>query len=161
MDAVFIETSIISYATARPCTDAVVAVLQDHARRWMAEQRPNYYVVTSQFVIDQASLGDPDAASRRLSMLNSIPILEANPDVQRVADALVSRHLIPTSARLDDLHVASAALAGVQYLLTLNCRHIANAHVLPRVYQLLSELGLPGLLICTAIEFLGNPRDDA
>ena len=67
--------------------------------------------------------------------------------------------LIPESARLDALHVAAAALAGVQFLLTQNCRHIANASVLPRVYRLLDELGLPGLLIYTPAEFLGGSDD--
>ncbi len=111
-------------------------------------------------MIDEVLLGEPEAVSRRLALLNDIPVLEANPDVQTVADELVARSLIPKNARLDALHVASAALAGVQYLLTQNCKHIANAHVLPRVYQMLNELGLPGLLICTPIEFLGVPKDD-
>lgn len=160
MDTVYIETSIISHATAWPSSDASTAVLQDHARRWMHEQRQNYLVVTSQFVIDEASRGDSDAVSRRLAMLKDIPVLDSNPDVQTVADELVSHFLIPPNARLDALHVASAALAGVQYLLTQNCRHIANARVLPRIYQLLDDLGLPGLLICTPIEFLGGSIDD-
>lgn len=55
--------------------------------------------------------------------------------------------------------IASAAVGGVEYLLTQNCRHIANARVLPRVYDLLEELGLPRLLICTPAEFLGDPND--
>lgn len=83
-----------------------------------------------------------------------------NPDADAVADALISRSLMPESARLDAMHVAIAALAGVQYLLTQNCTHIANARVLPRVYQLLNELGLTGLLIATPIEFLGGADDD-
>lgn len=160
MDTVYIETSIVSHATAWPSADPATAALQVYARRWMSEQRPKYDVVTSQFVIDEASRGDPDAAARRLAMLADIPVLAANPDVQTVADELVAHSLIPENARLDALHVASAALAGVQYLLTLNCRHIANAPVLPRVYRLLEEFGLPGLLICTPMEFLGDPDDD-
>lgn len=64
--------------------------------------------------------------------------------------------MIPASARIDALHVATAALAGVQYLLTKNCKHIANAHQLPQIYRLLDELGLAGMLICTPIEFLGG-----
>lgn len=127
----------------------------------MAEQRSQYDIVTSQLVIDEASRGDPDAAARRLAVLHGVSVLSVNPDVDEVADQLILRSLIPESARLDALHVATAALAGVQYLLTQNCRHIANAHTLPRVYQLLNELGLPGLLICTPIEFLGGPNDDA
>ena len=93
-------------------------------------------------------------------MLRDIPVLDENPDMDVVADALVSRSLIPESARLDAMHVATAALAGVQYLLTQNCKHIANAHVLPRVYRLLDELGLHGVLIATPIEFLGGDEND-
>ena len=156
MDTVYIETSIISHATARPSSDPATAVLQDQAKRWMTEQRPLYEVVTSQLVIDEASLGDSDAAKRRLAMLVGIPILPANPDADSVADEIVSRSMMPPQARIDALHIATAALAGVQYLLTQNCTHIANAHELPRVYRLLDELGLSGMLICTPVEFLGG-----
>lgn len=100
--------------------------------------------------------GDSDAAGRRLAMLDGIPILPANPHADAVADEIVSRSMMPAKARLDALHVATAALAGVQYLLTQNCTHIANAHELPRVYRLLDELGLSGMLICTPVEFLGG-----
>ncbi len=156
MDIVYIETSIISHATARPSSDPAIAVLQDQAKRWMVEQRPLYEIVTSQLVIDEASWGDPDAAKRRLVLLDGIPVLPANPDADSVADEIISRSMMPTIARLDALHVATAALAGVQYLLTQNCTHIANAHELPRVYRLLDELGLSGMLICTPIEFFGG-----
>ena len=142
MDRVYIETSIISHATAWPSPDPATSLLQDQAKRWMDEERPNYEVVTSQLVLDEAARGDSDAAARRLTMLADIAILEANPDVQTVAAEIVRRSLMPQSARLDALHVATAALAGVQYLLTQNCRHIANAHVLPRMYRLLDDVGL-------------------
>ena len=160
MDTVYIETSIISHATARPSSDLATAVLQDQARRWMAEQRPLYDVVTSQLVIDEASVGDPDASNRRLAMIDNIAVLPANPDANSLADEIIARSMMPQNARLDALHVATAALAGVQYLLTQNCTHIANAHELPRVYRLLDELGLSGMLICTPIQFLGGPEDD-
>ncbi len=160
MDAVYIETSIVSHATARPSSDSATAVLQDQAMRWMDEQRPLYDVVTSQLVIDEASVGDTDAASRRLEMLDEFSVLAVNPDADRVADEIVGRSMMPASARIDALHVATAALAGVQYLLTQNCKHIANAHELPRVYRLLDELGLSGMLICTPIEFLGGADHD-
>ncbi len=161
MDTVYIETSIVSHATAKPTFDMATTALQDQARRWMIEQRPSYAVVTSQLVVAEAAAGDSEAAVSRLAMLADIPILAENPDVDRVADELLSRSLIPANARVDALHVAIAALASVQYLLTLNCRHIANASVLPRVYRLLDELGLSGILICTPMEFLGGSSDHA
>ena len=159
MEIVYVETSVISHATANPSSDPAIAVLQLQARKWMAEQRPQFDVVTSQLVIDEAGRGDPYAAARRLEMLEGIAVLSSNPDVDTVADQLIRRSLIPESARLDALHVATAALAGVQYLLTQNCRHIANARILPQIYQLLDELGLKGLLICTPVEFLGGLDD--
>ena len=159
MDTVYIETSIVSHATARPPSDPATAAMQDQARRWMAERRAKYTVVTSQLVLAEAARGDPDAAARRLAMLADIPILDENPDVDRVADELVARSPIPATARLDALHLAIAALAGVQYLLTLNCRHIANARELPGVYRVLGDLGLSGLLVCTPMEFLGGSSD--
>ena len=75
MDTVYIETSIVSHATAWPSSDPGTAVLQDQANRWMNEPRSLYDVVTSQLVIDEAGMGDPDAASRRLEMLEGIPVL--------------------------------------------------------------------------------------
>lgn len=160
MDIVYIETSIVSHATAWPGSSSATAVLQDQAKRWMQEQAVHYDLVTSQIVLAEAARGDADAAERRLEMLAYIPVLEDNPDVYAVAEALISRALMPESARIDALHVAAAALAGVQYLLTQNCRHIANAHTLPGVYRLLGELGLPELLIATPAQFLGGSDDD-
>ncbi len=159
MDIVYIETSIVSHATARASSDPATAVLQDQAKRWMDEQAPQYELVTSQLVIDEAAAGNADAALRRLAMLDPIQVIPANPDADAVADAIISGSMMPPSARLDALHVATAALAGVQYLLTQNCRHIANAHELPRVYRLLNDLNLTGMLICTPIEFLGGSDD--
>jgi predicted nucleic acid-binding protein len=144
MDNVCIETSIVSHATARPSSDLATAAMQDQARRWMAEQRPKYVVVTSQLVLAEAARGSPDAAARRLAMLADIPILTENPDIDRVADELIARSLIPARARVDALHLAIAALAGVQYLLTLNCRHFAHASVLPGCIACSETLGSPG-----------------
>jgi hypothetical protein len=158
MDTVYIETSIVSHASAWPSSDPAVAVLQDQAKRWLATEAPNYNLVTSQFAIDEATRGDPDAVARRLALLVDIPVLLPDARVEQIAEEIISRSLMPATARLDALHVASAVVGGVEYLLTQNCRHIANAHVLPRVYDLLEELGLPQLLICTPAEFLGDPN---
>jgi len=160
MDTVYIETSIISHAAAWPSSIPATAALQQQAKRWMDEQRPLYDVVTSQLVIDEAGMGDPDAAARRLAMLDGISVLPVNPDAATVADEVIRRSMMPPSARIDALHVATAALAGVEYLLTQNCTHIANARELPRVYRLLDELGLSGMVSCTPIEVPGGDDDD-
>jgi len=159
MDTVYIETAIVSHTTAWPSNDPATAVLQDQAKRWMVEQRPKFSVVTSRLVLDEAARGDADAARRRLALLVDIPILDPNPDVETVADEIVARSLIPESAKLDAFHVAAAVWAGVQFFLTQNCRHIANAAVLPRFYRLLEDLGLSGPLIYTPAEFFGGSND--
>ncbi len=159
MDTVYIETSIVSHATSRFSIDPITTVLQQQAKQWWADERENYRLVTSQFVIDEAAVGDADAARRRLGMLDGIPLLIHSDQVEVIAEEIIRRSLMPAKAKLDALHVASAAAGGVHYLLTQNCRHIANAHVLPRVYDLLEELGLPRMLICTPAEFLGAAND--
>jgi len=159
METVYIETSVVSLAAARTSSSPAVAVLQQQCRRWFAEQAKLYALVTSDFVIAEASDGDGDAAAARLSLLAEVPLLIPDERVEEIAAAMVSRSLIPATARLDALHVATAAAAGVEFLLTCNCRHIANAHILPRVYDLLAEFSLPRLLICTPAEFLGDPDD--
>ena len=157
MDTVYIETSIVSHASAWTSTNPATAVLQDQAKRWLADEAPKYELVTSQFVIDEVSLGDPDAATKRLELLKDVRVLIPDAEVERVADEIISHSLMPVKARLDALHVASAVVGGVKYLLTQNFRHIANATVLPNIYDLLEELGFARLLICTPAEFLGDP----
>jgi hypothetical protein len=107
-------------------------------------------------VLDEASLGDPDAAAARLELLAGVPLIPIDKRTETVAEELIARSLMPRNARIDALHIAAAAVGGAQFLLTQNCRHIANAHTLPRLYRTLEQLGLPGLLICTPAEFLGG-----
>jgi predicted nucleic acid-binding protein len=160
MDTVYIETSIVSHATAWPSSDIQIAALQHQARTWLSIERVKFELVTSQLVIDEASAGDPSAAAGRLKLLDGLPTVPINEDVRRLARAIVSASIMPPKAAADALHVAAAAAAGVQYLLTLNCKHIANARELPRVYRLLDEHGFGQLLICTPAEFLGEDYDD-
>ena len=160
MEIVYIETSIVSHATAWPTLDIQIAALQHQAQNWWAIERPKFELVTSQLVIDEASAGDPVAAAERLKLLDGLPTVAINEDVRTLARAIVAASIMPPKAAADALHVAAAAVAGVQYLLTLNCKHIANAHELPRVYRLLDEHGFGQLLICTPAEFLGGDKDD-
>lgn len=156
MDKVYIETSIVSYATAWPSRDIQTSALQQQARDWWEIERPKFDLVTSQLTLDEASRGDPTASADRLKLLMGIPLLDIDSEVQELAGLLLSGHMMPQKAVADALHVAVAALGGVRYLLTLNCKHIANAHELPRVYKLLEGKGFGGMLICTPIEFLGG-----
>lgn len=160
MDSVYIETSIVSHATARPSSDIQIAAIQHQARNWWAIEGPRFELVTSQLVIDEASAGDPSAAAERLKLLDGLSTVSVNDEARVLARAIVSASMMPQKAAADALHIAAAAVAGVQYLLTLNCKHIANAHELPRVYRLLDECGFGQLLICTPAEFLSGDDDE-
>lgn len=160
MDKLYIETSIVSYATAWPSRDITIAGIQQQARDWWANERHKFELVTSQVTLDEAGDGDPTAAADRLKLLDGLPLIDINADVIALAKRLIEAHTMPEKAAADSVHVAAAALGGVEYLLTLNCRHIANAHELPRIYNLLDQEGHGQLLICTPAEFLGAQDDD-
>ncbi len=156
MPSVYIETSIVSYATARPSNVRHIVVRQEDARRWWAEYSSQYDLFASQAVLDEAAAGDAGAAKQRLQMLQGIPLIPITDAVRDVAAELLARSLLPAKASVDALHVAAAAIGEVDYLLTLNCRHIANARMLPQVYRTLEEFNVSRPLICTPEEFLGD-----
>jgi predicted nucleic acid-binding protein len=160
MDTVYIETSIVSFASAWPSRDIQTAALQQQARDWWAFERPKFSLVTSQVTLNEASAGDPSAAADRLKLLDGLPLIDVGADAEALAARLIAAHTMPQKAAADALHVAAAALAGVKYFLTLNCTHIANAHELPRIYKLLRDAGHDQFLICTPSEFLGGNDDD-
>lgn len=112
MDSIYIETSIVSHATAWPSADPMIALLQQQARDWWDNERSKFRVVTSQLVLDEAALGDPTAAAERLRMLAGIDLIPTDPRIEAIADELIARHLMPEKARLDAFHVATAAVGG-------------------------------------------------
>jgi len=154
MPRIYIETSIIGYLASRPRNDIVFQARQKLTRIWWNTCRPNYEVVVSQLVIDEASAGDDLAATERLELLDGVPLLDiTDPRIDPIADALLAAHLLPSKARSDAQHVATATVHGVEYLLTWNCKHIANAETLPGVYRLLTDMGYSPPLIATPEEF--------
>lgn len=156
MASVYIETSIVSYAAARPHPDPAVAARQRQARDWWTFRSSGFDLFTSQLVLDEASRGDVSAAAERLRLLEHVPLVPINDEAKLTAAELVARSLLPQVALIDALHIAAAAHAGIEYLLTLNCRHIANAFALPHIYRALEDLGVTRPLICTPAEFLGD-----
>lgn len=128
MDLVYIETSIVSHATARPSRDIATAALQQAAADWWTKERHKFELVTSQLTLNEAARGDAEAAAKRLDLLEGLTLVDINAETELLASRLLAAHTMPEKAAADALHVASAALGGVKYLLTQNCKHIANAH---------------------------------
>lgn len=156
MDTVYIETTIVSYLRQRPSSQLVMAARQLLTHQWWDEERSNYELVISQYVIDEASAGDPKLAAERLKSLESIPQLPLDEEIATIADEIMARAILPPKARTDALHIALVAHHRIQYLMTWNCRHIANATILPRIHKLLNELSIPIPIICTPEEMLNN-----
>ena len=153
---VYIETSIISYLTARPSNDIRVVANQNTTIEWWDSQRPKFTVLVSAFVTAEASLGHPDAVQRRLKIIAEIPELEATEEVRIFGQALISQGAIPTKAEIDAYHVAIAAVNGVEYLLTWNCAHIANALMRPKIESICRSCGYEPPVICTPQELMEN-----
>jgi hypothetical protein len=126
---VYIETTIVSYLTAKPSRDLIMAAHQQVTREWW-EHRRVYDLRVSQFVLDEAGDGDPEAAARRLAALLDIPVLADSLDARALAKALIGEGLLPRMAGIDALHLAMATVHEVHVLLTWNCRHLANAAIL-------------------------------
>ena len=157
MASVYIETSIPGYLTSRSREDVIFQARQELTRIWWDARRVQYEIMVSQLVLDEAGAGDDEAAAERLELLDGIPLLDvADARIDPLADALLATHLLPAKARSDAEHIATATVHGVDYLLTWNCRHIANAETLPSVYRLLTDLGYSPPLIVTPEEFSEN-----
>ena len=107
-------------------------------------------------MIDEAADGDPLLAQERLDSLDAIPLLQLGPEIDAIASAIVSRAILPPKAQVDALHIATAAHHRIDYLLTWNCTHIANARILPRIQGLLAEMHCFVPLICTPEEMLDD-----
>lgn len=156
MDTVYIETSIISYLRQKQSAQVVTAARQLLTHQWWNIERANYDLVVSQYVIDEVSAGDPTLAADRLAALDGIPLLPYASEIPRIANAIMALGVLPPKAQVDALHNAAVAHHRAQYLLTWNCKHIANAKILPHVHGVLKYLGIPIPIVCTPEELLGN-----
>ena len=155
-ESIFIETTIPSYHAARRSRDIVQAARQQVTIEWWARQRRMYDLYTSQAVLDEVARGDRELAAARVEMLKEISLLAINEAVVSVAENLLDKGIVPRKAGEDALHISCAAVHGMDYLLTWNCRHIANPHIQRRIREALDEFGYDTPVICTPEEFTDN-----
>jgi PIN domain len=150
---VYLETTVISYLTAAPSRDIVQAAHQQITREWW-ERRKDFDLFVSQAVITESSRGDSSAAARRLAVLQDVAILEVTKDASRLAEAFIEQHALPAKAAVDALHIAVAVVMGMDYVLTWNCTHLANAVIRPKIEDACRELGFDPPVICTPEELM-------
>ena len=149
-----IETSVISDLTARPSRDVVVAAYQAVTREWWREAPHRFTLAASALVLTEPGAGDAKAARDRLDALRNVTLLSATKDSADLARELLEKGAIPRNAVDDAAHIAIAATNGVEYLVTWNFRHIANATMRSRIEQVCRQAGYTPPVICVPHELM-------
>jgi hypothetical protein len=157
---VYLETTIPSYLVAWVSRDLIMAAHQQITREWWDGRRHDFDLFVSQLVLEEAGAGDPGAASRRLELIRDVPALRVIEAADDLAAELVRSVPLPARAELDALHIAVAAVSGMDFLLTWNCRHIANAAYQHRIESICRASGHEPPVICTPEALLGEPIDE-
>lgn len=150
----YLETTIISYLIARPSRDLITAAHQQITRVWWEVQRQHFDLYISQFVLQEVSTGDSQAVQQRLNVIDGLSQLQFTDEVSVLARALVDGNAIPTRAVVDAFHIAIAALRGMDYLLTWNMKHLANASRRNTIAAICLSYGYVSPVICTPEELL-------
>lgn len=151
---VYVETTVISYLVARPSRDLQVAAHQVATAEWWSKRASHFDLFASELVFREAAAGDPDAAAQRLSVLERVPLLDLTESALTLAEQLLEDSAVPRAAPEDALHIAIAAANGMDFLVTWNCRHIANAATRNRIEQVCLEAGYDPPVICTPEELM-------
>ena len=126
---VYVETTIVSYLAARPSRDLITAAHQQITQDWWENRRTDFDLYVSQLVVQEASAGDEQAIQLRQGILEEFPLLELNESALALARRLISDGALPAKAVGDALHIAVATVHGMDYLLTWNLKHLANAAI--------------------------------
>ncbi len=152
---VYIETSIVSYLTSRPSREVVALGHQQVTRDWWENRRSAFELYTSEVVFAEAERGDPSAAAARVAVLSLLPRLLPTPASEELVPLLLRETKLPPEALLDMAHVSIATAHGMQFLLTWNCKHIANAQIVRAVERVCRLRGFEPPVLCTPDELMG------
>ena len=146
---VYVETTVISDATALPSKDLVLAGRQFVSREWLESAAARYELYSSFLVRKESLKGDKNAAERRMAALSGMMELQADERAQLLATRLIEGKAVPLEYPDDALHIAIAALNKMDYLVSWNYKHIANAHTIPMVKKICEDNGFKCPEICT------------
>ena len=157
--SVYIETTIPSfYYEVREEPEMIAR--RESTRRWWKEESANYDLVTSAFVVGELQEGDYPGRVEALKLANSIALLEIVPEIQTIVSVYVARLLMPSADLGDAYHLAVASYYGVHFLLTWNCRHLANANKVRHMQAVNAELGLSVPIVTTPDLLLTESSDE-
>jgi predicted nucleic acid-binding protein len=155
----YVETTVLGYLTSWPSGDLVVAGRQKITRDWWRYASNAFELVVSELVYREASAGDPEAVRDRLEALKDLPVLAISERAENLAGALVAKGAVPSTEPEDALHIALAVVGGIEYLVTWNFKHIANAAMRSKIHGVCIAEGYDPCTICTPEELL-EPESD-
>ena len=155
METVYVETTVVSYLVSRPSRDILIAAHQQTTNEWWTTRRQEFECFISQVVIDEIQAGDNEASERSMKEISHFPVLEASVEAEHLAGAIIESEAIPERAVRDAAHIAIAAVNDIDYLLTWNCRHLANAQLIRRISVICNAKGFNMPVICTPEELMG------
>jgi hypothetical protein len=151
---VYIETSVISYLAARPSRDIIIAANQQITQEWWQDRRLKFEVYISQLVLQEIGAGDANAVAKRQQAVTDCTLLDIAPEAVDLAEKLIEQNAIPRQAAEDALHIAIATVSGMDYLLTWNFKHIANAAIRANVESVCRLNGYEPPVICSPMELM-------
>ncbi len=160
-EKVYVETTVVSDATALPTNDLALVGRQVATREWWKTAAERFDLFVSPIVRREAAKGDAYAANRRLEALSAFPELELTSEASALAQKLVEAKAVPARFKEDALHIAIAAVAGMDYLVSWNFRHITNAQMIPKIKKVCSDNGYVCAEICTPQMSQEEVQDDA
>jgi len=151
---IYLETTVVSYLAAKPSRDIIVAGHQDATRELWPELSAKYETYISALVFEEAKKGDPDQAQIRLAAISSFPMLDIDDEARLLAEKIVGRRAVPAEYPEDALHIAVAAVNGIEVIITWNFAHLNNPFTRKKVRQIVEGEGFECPEICSPEELL-------
>ena len=159
---VYCETSFWSFLNGRPTPLAHIAIKQAATLRWWQEIAPKCEIYISQYVNTEARGGNSERAALRCASMRGVSAVDASiPEVTKLADSLLRGHAVPDCESTDAIHIAAAAVFGMDVLLTLNCKHMANPVTLPITATIIAKAGYQCPIVITPGDFLERKEEFA
>lgn len=150
---IYVETTIPNFYYEARVEPEMVA-RKNWTREWWDNQRGHYQLVTSIAVIEELEQGDYPYKEQIIDMVKDIPLLDINMEIHDIVETYIKRKLMPADTWGDALHLALASFHGCDFLLTWNCKHLANANKFTHIRRLNTLLGLYVPALITPVELL-------
>jgi hypothetical protein len=160
MPSVYVETTIPSYLTSAPSRDLIVAGQQQITHTWWQTAKERFELFISEAVLQEIRAGNPEAAAKRMQVVEGLTILDVTKEVDSLVEIYQKRFQIPQRARMDIVHIAVAVVYELDYVVTWNCKHIANWQIIHSLMEVNRSLGRFTPLIYTPVELLELPAQE-